>query len=92
MTAVAESDVHALCDLLLAEVHPQSTAVEEFPGRRFDLGLAWVPFPVGEGGLGAPRELQRIVNERMSEVGGKEGSDAANRCNYWQRRSSVRNR
>jgi alkylation response protein AidB-like acyl-CoA dehydrogenase len=69
MTAVAESDVHALCDLLLAEVHPQSTAVEEFLGRRFDLGLAWVHFPVGEGGLGAPRELQRIVNERMSEVG-----------------------
>src|SRR5437763_12187117 len=33
----------------------------EFLRARFDAGLAWVHFPPGLGGLGAPRDLQREV-------------------------------
>ncbi len=31
-------------------------------GARYDAGLAWVMFPSGLGGLGAPRELQPVVD------------------------------
>ncbi len=34
----------------------------EFLRARFDAGLAWVHFPVGLGGLDAPRELQAVVD------------------------------
>jgi alkylation response protein AidB-like acyl-CoA dehydrogenase len=34
----------------------------EFLRARYDAGLAWVPFPPGLGGLGAPRELQAVVD------------------------------
>ena len=37
---------------LLAEVDPNDTKPEEFFGCRYDLGLAWVHFPEGRGGLG----------------------------------------
>ena len=40
-----------------------------FRGRQFDLGLAWVHFPVGWGGLDAPPGLQREVDRRLSQAG-----------------------
>jgi len=40
-----------------------------FLGRQFDLGLAWVYFPLGMGGLNLPRELQRTVTRRLAEAG-----------------------
>ena len=39
-------------DQLLAEVDPSTTDPVEFRGRQYDLGLAWVHFPEGWGGLG----------------------------------------
>ena len=42
---------------------------EVFLGRQFDLGLAWVSFPEGRGGLGVPASLQRTVDRRLSEAG-----------------------
>src|SRR4051812_33414970 len=41
-----------------------------FLGDQFDLGLAFVWFPDGAGGLGVRPDLQRLVNERVSASGG----------------------
>ena len=41
----------------------------EFLRARFDAGLAWVHFPVGLGGLGAPRALQPAVDAAFAEAG-----------------------
>jgi alkylation response protein AidB-like acyl-CoA dehydrogenase len=38
-----------------------------FWGLQFDLGLAWVHFPVGSGGLGVAPGLQRLVNEALAD-------------------------
>jgi alkylation response protein AidB-like acyl-CoA dehydrogenase len=65
----AATDVDALVDQLLDELDPRSTPAEEFLGRQFDLGLAWVHFPVGYGGLGLSPGLQKTINERLGEAG-----------------------
>ena len=66
--AARETDVDALVDQLLGELDPKSTPPEEFLGRQFDLGLAWVHFPVGYGGLGLSPGLQKTINERLTEA------------------------
>jgi alkylation response protein AidB-like acyl-CoA dehydrogenase len=38
-------------------------------GAQFDLGLAWVHFPVGEGGLGVAPQLQDVVDARLDRAG-----------------------
>jgi len=43
--------------------------VEAFLGAQFDLGLAWVHFAPGRGGLGLPKDLQRGVDERLRAAG-----------------------
>ncbi|HEU5007035.1 MAG TPA: acyl-CoA dehydrogenase family protein [Jatrophihabitantaceae bacterium] len=40
-----------------------------FLRARFDAGLAWVHYPVGLGGLGAPRELQAVVDAALAAAG-----------------------
>jgi len=45
-----------------------------FWGRQFDLGLAWVHFPPGAGGLGLPREFQTAVSQRLSAAGAPENA------------------
>src|SRR5581483_10817963 len=42
---------------------------EEFRGLQYDLGLAWVHFPEGRGGLGLPPKLQARVDSRLREAG-----------------------
>jgi len=54
---------------LLANHDPVSTPDEEFWGAQFDLGLAWVQFPEGQGGLGVSPALQEIVNGALAEAG-----------------------
>ena len=39
-------------DQLLDQADPRRCSVEEFRGEQYDLGLAWVHFPEGRGGLG----------------------------------------
>ncbi|MGA8726267.1 MAG: acyl-CoA dehydrogenase family protein [Acidimicrobiales bacterium] len=58
-------------DTLLAELDPRRTDAVEFRSRQFDLGLAWVSFPEGWGGLGLAPNLQRIVDRRLAEAGAK---------------------
>ncbi|HSL58098.1 MAG TPA: acyl-CoA dehydrogenase family protein [Acidimicrobiales bacterium] len=68
--AAVSSDEQRVLDLverLLAE-HDVSDTVA-FLGAQFDLGLAWVHFPEGKGGLGVSPRLQNIVNERLAKAG-----------------------
>ena len=67
--ASTEQRVNELIDQLLAEHDPKSTSAVEFLGAQFDLGLAWVHFPEGHGGIGASPKLQKVVNERLAAVG-----------------------
>ena len=63
-----ETLVQERIDELLAKHDPKSTPVEEFLGTQFDLGLGWVHFPVGNGGLDVAPGLQRAVNEQLAAV------------------------
>ncbi len=53
----------------LAGHDPAETEPREFLRARFDAGLAWVHYPEGLGGLGAPRALQPAVDRRFAEAG-----------------------
>jgi alkylation response protein AidB-like acyl-CoA dehydrogenase len=71
-TTAAASDtgtdrVDALVDRLLAERDPADSTA--FRAAQYDLGLAWVWFPVGFGGLALPPEVQRRVDERIRAAG-----------------------
>ncbi|MEU3312341.1 acyl-CoA dehydrogenase family protein [Streptomyces sp. NPDC006662] len=59
---------------LLAAHPPGSTAPDAFLRARFDAGLAWVHYPRGLGGLGAPRALQTVVDAEL-EAAGAPGND-----------------
>jgi len=68
--AAADTDtgrIDELVDRLLAE-HDTDDEVA-FRGAQYDLGLAWVWFPIGFGGLGLTPDLQRRVDERIRAAG-----------------------
>jgi alkylation response protein AidB-like acyl-CoA dehydrogenase len=71
-TDADEASIAALCDQLLAEHPPATTDPVAFLGAQFDLGLAWVHFPVGYGGLGLTPKLQVAINTRLSAAGAPE--------------------
>ncbi|MGE0879126.1 MAG: acyl-CoA dehydrogenase family protein [Acidimicrobiia bacterium] len=53
---------------LLAKHDPATTDPVTFLGAQYDLGLAWVHFENGYGGLGVSAKLQSIVDERLREL------------------------
>ncbi|CAL9321111.1 acyl-CoA dehydrogenase family protein [Streptomyces sp. SudanB182_2057] len=53
----------------LAQHPPASTGRADFLRARFDAGLAWVHYPEGLGGLGAPRSLQGVVDAELEAAG-----------------------
>jgi alkylation response protein AidB-like acyl-CoA dehydrogenase len=61
----AEACVTELTERLLESCPPSSTPPREFLGAQFDLGLAWVHFPEGDGGLGLAPKFQEIVSTRL---------------------------
>ena len=61
--------VHRLVDELLRAHDPLSSEPTAFWGAQFDLGLAWVHFPMGLGGLGVQPMVQELVTERLDSVG-----------------------
>ncbi|GGT33678.1 acyl-CoA dehydrogenase [Streptomyces kurssanovii] len=66
------TDAAELLDLtrkLLAAHPPATTDRDDFLKARFDAGLAWVHFPEGLGGLGAPRSLQAVVDAELAAAG-----------------------
>jgi len=64
-----ERRVGALVDQLLSERPPDSTPVVEFLGAQYDLGLAWVHFPEGCGGLGLSPKMQETAAARLRAAG-----------------------
>ena len=63
-----EAQVLSLLERLFAEADPKDAA--GFLGHQFDLGLAWVNFPQGHGGLGFSPKLQRVINVEIQRRGG----------------------
>ncbi|MFB7915627.1 acyl-CoA dehydrogenase family protein [Streptomyces sp. NPDC056061] len=54
----------------LLAAHPVATTGRgDFLRARFDAGLAWVHYPAGLGGLGAPRSLQTVVDTELAAAG-----------------------
>jgi alkylation response protein AidB-like acyl-CoA dehydrogenase len=64
-----EALVDERVEKLLAECDPAAVPIEQFRGRQFDLGLAWVHFPEGSGGLGLRPDLQRRVDSALRQGG-----------------------
>ncbi|MFI6299013.1 acyl-CoA dehydrogenase family protein [Nonomuraea sp. NPDC050790] len=59
-------DVRDRIAALLATADPADRL--GFLRARFDAGLAWVHFPEGLGGLGAPRDLQQVVEKELAHT------------------------
>src|SRR5207245_2819831 len=53
----------------LAAHDPSKASAQELWGAQFDAGLAWVHFPVGEGGLGVSAKHQRDIDEALRKAG-----------------------
>ena len=64
-----ETKVVQLAEELLKKFPPATTPVVEFLGAQYDMGLAWVHFPVGLGGLGISPKFQKAVNEVLYPAG-----------------------
>jgi alkylation response protein AidB-like acyl-CoA dehydrogenase len=61
--------VTALVDELLASHPPTSSDPVELRRAQYDLGLAWVWFPPGFGGLGLRPDVQRDIDQRLRDAG-----------------------
>ncbi|MGH9172266.1 MAG: acyl-CoA dehydrogenase family protein [Acidimicrobiales bacterium] len=62
-------DTDDLVAQLLAEMDPKTTEPVAFRRRQYELGLAWVHFPKGYGGLGLRPQAQRDVDLRLYAAG-----------------------
>ncbi|TQS30570.1 acyl-CoA dehydrogenase family protein [Microbispora sp. KK1-11] len=60
-----EASVAEHARAFLAQHDPATMDRLEFLRARFDAGLAWVHFPEGLGGLGAPRDLQAVADREL---------------------------
>jgi alkylation response protein AidB-like acyl-CoA dehydrogenase len=65
----SEVDLDELIDDLVATHPPASTDPVKFLGEQFDRGLAWVHFPVSNGGLSLSPADQLYVQRRLSKLG-----------------------
>ena len=68
-STAAEGEIKSRVDQLLSEHNPKTDKAADLWGAQYDLGLAWVQFPEGLGGLGVSPGLQERVNSRLNEVG-----------------------
>jgi alkylation response protein AidB-like acyl-CoA dehydrogenase len=66
---VGREDVEARVTAFVAQHDPARLDRLDYLRARFDAGLAWVAYPEGLGGLGASRELQRVVDARFAAAG-----------------------
>ena len=64
-----EEHVDELVARLLGEHDPTAAVPARWWGAQYDLGLAWVHFPPGYGGIGASSALQEVVNRRLAGAG-----------------------
>ncbi len=63
---------------LVAEHPPATTDTKDFWGAQFDAGLAWVDFPLGDGGLGVSPRFREVVSRRLTEAGAPMWNRTAN--------------
>ena len=63
------TNIGARVSELLADYDPSRGPDAQFRGRQFDLGLAWVHFPEGEGGLGLDIARQAVVDRLLAAAG-----------------------
>ncbi|GAA0957012.1 acyl-CoA dehydrogenase [Virgisporangium aurantiacum] len=68
VTALTEAALREQVATFLAGHDPAGSRLE-FLRARFDAGLAWVHYPEGHGGLGAPRALQAVVDVEFARAG-----------------------
>ncbi|MFI0777577.1 acyl-CoA dehydrogenase family protein [Streptomyces sp. NPDC021212] len=69
-TAAVDADGLRHRTRALLDAHPPATTDRlDFLRARFDAGLAWVHYPVGLGGLDAPRSLQAVVDAELEAAG-----------------------
>jgi alkylation response protein AidB-like acyl-CoA dehydrogenase len=66
---VSADDLRRRVREFLAVHDPAAMDRLAFLRARFDAGLAWVSYPVGLGGLGAPRALQPVVDAELAAAG-----------------------
>lgn len=66
----ADQQVEDAIERLLDEHPPATTDEQELWGAQYDLGLAWVHFPPGTGGLGLSARHQARINEAIVGAGG----------------------
>lgn len=69
MTVTDADELRRRTQELLAAHPPATTDRADFLAARFDAGLAWVHYPVGLGGLDAPRSLQAVVDAELAAAG-----------------------
>ena len=62
----------------LIEYQKNTEDLKEFWGKQFDLGLAWVQFPLGSGGLGVNPKYQLLVIEELRKAGISQKNRVAN--------------
>lgn len=80
--------VASLTRRLLEEHPPASTDRRAFLAAQYDAGLTWVHHPVGHGGLGLERNLQRTVFEAL-RAGGAPDLQVESRLAYSMGAPSV---
>jgi alkylation response protein AidB-like acyl-CoA dehydrogenase len=68
-TTNVEALVQDRIDQLLADGDAATADPVDFRGRQYDLGLAWVHFPEGWGGLGLPPTHQKTVDAALRKAG-----------------------
>ena len=62
----------------LVEFRKTTDSLQEFWGKQFDLGLAWVQYPEGAGGLGLNPKYQLIITETLRKEGISQQNRVAN--------------
>jgi alkylation response protein AidB-like acyl-CoA dehydrogenase len=65
-SAKTADDLSSQVRAFLADHDPATTDRLDFVRARFDAGLAWVHYPVGLGGQGLPRTLQKVVDAEFT--------------------------
>ncbi len=60
--------VKSLISELLKDFPPEASSTDEFWGRQFDLGLAYVQYPLGLGGLGLSPALNELVSTELRKA------------------------
>jgi len=77
-SALTAGDIRDRVRQFLAATNPVSTPRQDFLHARFDAGLAWVHYPPGLGGLGAPRALQVVADTEFAAAGAPDNDPGGN--------------